>query len=105
MPPGQRDWPTLIVAYICALLSLACIATRLICRRIRGERYWAFPDDIWMGFSVVPLFVRLGLIHVVIVYGTNQAPMGMRILGGNAKEEMILGSKFVLASRIVYPAL
>ena len=61
---------------------------------------------MWMGVSILPLLVRLGLIHVVIVYGTNSLPMEMaRALREQEREERILGSKLVLASRIAYTAL
>ncbi|KAF8431979.1 hypothetical protein BGX38DRAFT_1227572 [Terfezia claveryi] len=105
MLPPKRDWPTLIVTYICAFLSLTFIAIRLICRRIRGERYWSFHDDMWMGISVFPLLLRLGLIHVVIVYGTNSLSMEtLQALNEGEMEERILGSKVVLATRITYAA-
>ncbi|RPB29266.1 hypothetical protein L211DRAFT_882255, partial [Terfezia boudieri ATCC MYA-4762] len=105
MHPLKRDWPTLIVTYISAFLSLTFIAIRLICRRIRGERYWSFHDDMWMGISVFPLIFRLGLIHVVIVYGTNSLSVEMlQALNEGEKEERILGSKVVLATRITYAA-
>ena len=61
---------------------------------------------MWMGLSVIPLLARLGLIHVVITYGTNSvSEVTEQTLGQEAREQRILGSKLVLVSRIVYPAL
>ncbi|KAF8417143.1 hypothetical protein EV426DRAFT_540687, partial [Tirmania nivea] len=106
MPLHPIDWRTLITTYICTFLSLTFIAIRLICRRIRGERYWSFHDDIWMGLSVIPLLLRLGLIHVVIFYGTNSLSMEMAwpLEEEESMDRRILGSKSVLASRITYTA-
>lgn len=60
---------------------------------------------MWMGFSVILLLVRLGLIHIVIVYGTNSLSIAKALaLDEQAREQRILGSKLVLASRIVYAA-
>lgn len=106
MPTRQADWPTLIVTYVCSCLALKFILIRLVCRRMRGERYMSFHDDMWMGISAVPLLLRLGLIHVVIVNGTNAISMETaRSLDGEALEGRVLGSKLVLASRISYSAL
>lgn len=64
-----------------------------------------------MLISIVPLILRMGLIHVVLVYGTNN-------IGGLSLEKQrsivesplsverrVMGSKAVLGSRVFYAAL
>ncbi|KAF8473601.1 hypothetical protein BDZ91DRAFT_652098, partial [Kalaharituber pfeilii] len=99
------DRPTLAITYSCSLLSLGLIAIRLICRRMRGEKYLSFPDDVWMGFSVLPLLIRLGIVHMVLMYGTNAvSPDRLATLTEDDIRQRAFGSKLVLVSRIAYPA-
>lgn len=93
---------TLVVTYVCTLLSLVFILIRFICRRMRGERFMLFHDDVWMGVSLVPLLLRLGVSHIVIVNGTSTTAQAS---SGDVEERRILGSKLVLVSRVLYPAL
>lgn len=67
-----------------------------------------YSDDIWMGISLGPLLVRLGLIHVVLVYGTNNIDfdeVNVLEMGQREVEQRIIGSKMILASRIFYAGL
>lgn len=66
----------------------------------------SFHDDIWMGFSVIPMLVRLGLVHMVLVYGTNAVDEEeLLLLSPLDIERRELGSHLVLVSRIAYAAL
>jgi hypothetical protein len=69
---------------------------------MRNERL--FREDKIMALSVIPLMARMGLIHVVLIYGTNNAQMD-----GMEDSLMIhhreIGSKVVLAARICYTLL
>lgn len=55
-----------------------------------------------MFLALVPLFVRMGFVHVVLIYGTNN----VATVGVDYTEEEIrhrqIGSKLVLAARIFY---
>ena len=105
---NKVDYTTLGVTYGCSILALVCIMVRLLCRRIRGERCLAFRDDMWMGISIIPLLLRLGVIHVVLLYGTNSIagnPAKMARLTPEEITQRILGSQMVIVSRIGHPAL
>lgn len=62
-----------------------------------------FDDDKWMAATAVPLMIRMGLIHAVLILGTNNADTT-----GMTDEEVrkrVLGSKLVLAARVWYTVL
>lgn len=61
-----------------------------------------FRED-WLAFAcMIPLFARMALVHVVILYGTNNTQT--QGLSEDAIRRRVLGSKLVLASRIFYAA-
>lgn len=67
-----------------------------------------YADDIWMGFSLGPLLIRLGVIHVVLVYGTNNIDyddISVMAMSQREKDQRVIGSKMILASRILYAGL
>jgi len=56
-----------------------------------------------MALSLVPLLGRMALVHLVLLWGTNNAITdGLTPLDIQHRE---IGSKLVLASRIMYAAL
>ena len=56
-----------------------------------------------MAVSIVPLLARMALVHVVLIWGTNNTvTTGLVPLSLHRRQ---IGSKLVLASRIVYAAL
>jgi len=56
-----------------------------------------------MALSLVPLLARMGLVHLVLLWGTNNTVTdGLTPLDVQHRE---VGSKLVLASRILYAAL
>lgn len=96
----------LVTCYITTIIATALVFVRLIWRYRRGERMYA--DDIWMGISLGPLLIRLGMIHLVLVYGTNNIDYDMV----NVSEmdparirQRVIGSKLILASRVAYAGL
>ncbi|KAI9847597.1 MAG: hypothetical protein M1837_002171 [Sclerophora amabilis] len=103
-PPPLRslsqDKPTILVSWWCTGFALVIIVFRLVGRYIRTERL--FREDKVMAFSLIPLFARMGLIHVVLIWGTNNtATEGLSELEIRHRE---IGSRLVLASRIMYAA-
>ncbi|GFF39279.1 hypothetical protein IFM61606_07966 [Aspergillus udagawae] len=101
-PPDIRtrldDHPTLLVSWWATGFSLAFIITRVCGRYIRTERF--FPEDKMMMASVIPLLIRMALVHVVLLYGTNNTKTA-----GLTEEEIRqreIGSRLVLAARIFY---
>jgi len=73
---------------------------RVCGRYIRSEKL--FRED-WLAFGcLVPMFIRMAVVHVVLLYGTNNA-----ITTGLSAENIMhreTGSKMVLVSRIFYAA-
>lgn len=62
-----------------------------------------FREDLVMALAIVPLFARMGLVHVVLRFGTNN-----QIANDLTNDEIwqrSVGSKLVLPSRIFYAAL
>lgn len=92
--------PTLIVSWWCTLFALTAILIRLFGRWVRTERL--FREDWIMMYSIIPLMIRMGLVHVVLIWGTNNIQAQ-----GLTSEEIRhreIGSQLVLAARIFYAA-
>jgi multisubunit Na+/H+ antiporter MnhE subunit len=93
--------PTLLMSWWATGFAFAIIVVRVLGRYIRTKRL--FPDDWVMLLSILPLLIRMGLIHVVLLFGTNNA-----ISDGFTEQDIRqreLGSKLVLAARIFYALL
>jgi hypothetical protein len=92
--------PTLIVSWWCTLFSLTAILIRVLGRWVRTERL--FREDWIMFYSIVPLMIRMALVHVVLIWGTNNTQAeGLTALQIHHHE---IGSRLVLAARIFYAA-
>ncbi len=62
-----------------------------------------FREDKIIAWSIVPLLARMALVHLVLLWGTNNAmTTGVSELYLRNRE---MGSKLVLVSRIIYAAL
>ena len=98
---GHQDNPSILVSWWCTGFALAIIIVRLTGRYIRTEKL--FREDKVMALSIIPLLGRMGFVHLILLWGTNNAITS----GSNAHdlERRALGSKFVLCSRILYVAL
>lgn len=93
--------PTLLVSWWCTGFALAIIVVRLAGRYTRTEKL--FREDKIMALSIIPLLARMGLVHMVLLWGTNNAiTTGLTQLDIEHRE---IGSRVVLASRIMYAAL
>ncbi|CAI7580820.1 unnamed protein product [Penicillium manginii] len=90
--------PTLMMSWWATAFSLAIIVVRLCGRYVRIERF--FPEDKVMMISVIPLTIRMVLIHFVLIWGTNNTQIGQVTREEISRKEM--GSKLVLAARIFY---
>ena len=93
--------PTLLVSWWATIFSLAIIITRLCGRYVRIERF--FPEDKVMMASVVPLMARMALVHVILIWGTNNTKTDGMLADEIGRRE--IGSKLVLAARIFYVML
>lgn len=96
----RDDKPTLLVSWWCTLYSIAIILVRVCGRYVRTERL--FTEDGTMLLAIVPLLIRMAFVHVVLLYGTNNTlTMDLTAEGIRQRE---LGSRLVLASRVMYAA-
>ncbi|OJD18946.1 hypothetical protein AJ78_01058 [Emergomyces pasteurianus Ep9510] len=100
-PEALTRWdviPTLLVSWWCTGFSLAIIFVRVLGRYIRAQVL--FPEDWVMLISVIPLLTRMSLVHLVLIYGTNN------IVSTDLSDIQIrqreIGSGLVLAARIFY---
>jgi hypothetical protein len=67
---------------------------------VRTEKL--FREDKIIAWSIVPLLARMALVHLVLIWGTNNAmTTGVSELYLRNRE---MGSKLVLVSRIIYAA-
>lgn len=93
--------PTLMMSWWATGFSLVIIIVRLCGRYIRIERF--FPEDKVMMLSMIPLTIRMVLVHFVLIWGTNNVQTA-----GLSSQELTqrqMGSKLVLAARISYAIL
>jgi hypothetical protein len=103
-PPPARsfhdDKATLLVCWWCTCFAAVIILFRVCGRYIRTEKL--FRED-WLAFAcLIPLLTRMALVHVVLLFGTNNT-----VTTGLSQEEIsrrAIGSRLVLGSRIFYAA-
>jgi hypothetical protein len=93
--------PTLLASWWSTVFSLIIILVRAAGRYIRTERL--FTEDKVMMASLVPLLARMALIHVVLIWGTNNTKIaGLSEVEISQRE---IGSRLVLAARVCYAIL
>jgi hypothetical protein len=103
-PPARtalRDRPTLLVAWWTSSCALAVIFMRIFGRYTRTLQI--FSDDKWMLASAVPLMLRVGVVHLVLTYGTNNVDISG--LTDDDVRKRAVGSRLVLLARVLYAAL
>ncbi|OBT94933.1 hypothetical protein VE01_07528 [Pseudogymnoascus verrucosus] len=102
-PPARNfneDKATLIVCWWCTMFAVTIIMFRVTGRYIRTEKL--FPEDIIASLCIIPILARMALVHVVLLYGTNNVITdGLSQLNISHRE---IGSRLVLGSRIFYAA-
>ena len=104
-PPPAKDAiannPTLLLSWWCTGFALAIIIVRISGRYVRTEKL--FREDKIMALSIIPLLARMALVHLVLIWGTNNT-ITTGLTSADIQRRMV-GSKLVLASRIMYAAL
>lgn len=105
-PPDRRtrvaNNPTLLYSWWCTIFSVVIIGFRLSGRYIRNDRL--FREDKIMAYSILPLLARMGCIHVVLLYGTNNVD-ATNLTDAVKIRHREIGSQLVLAARIFYALL
>lgn len=105
-PPPRRPFseakPTLLVSWWITLFCTCIILLRLAGRYIRVEKL--FREDKIVALALVPLFLRIGCAHVVLLWGTNNVDLGGAALSEEELAHRVAGSRVVLAGRVFYAA-
>lgn len=103
-PPPARTFDqnkaTLLVSWWCTGFAVIIIVFRLVGRFIRMEQL--LREDKIMAGALVPMLLRMGMAHLVLLWGTNNA-----VITGLSQEDILhreIGSRVVLALRVMYAA-
>ncbi|KAI2620004.1 hypothetical protein GGR54DRAFT_111553 [Hypoxylon sp. NC1633] len=96
----DQDKPTLLVCWWATLFCTVIILTRIVGRFIRSETL--FREDKMAALAIIPLYLRMGCVHVILIYGTNNAHITE--LTDDELRMKSIASGLVLASRIFYAA-
>jgi hypothetical protein len=83
-------------------MSFTVIIIRIFGRLTRNGQL--FREDKVMLASLIPLFGRMALIHVVLIWGTNNVDLSVELSPEDIRHREI-GSRLVLAARILYAML
>ncbi|KAK9414074.1 putative G-protein coupled receptors family 1 profile domain-containing protein [Seiridium unicorne] len=97
----QEDKPTLLVCWWITLFCTTIILVRIAGRFIRSEKL--FREDKTAALAIIPLFARMACLHVVFIFGTNNAQLPDNLSDEEIRRKTI-GSGLVLASRVFYAA-
>ncbi|KAL2192397.1 hypothetical protein P885DRAFT_47829 [Corynascus similis CBS 632.67] len=102
--PFSEDKPTLLISWWITAMCAVIILLRLVGRYIRVETL--FLEDKIAAAALIPLFLRMALVHPVFLYGTNNVLVDdAHPLTETEIRQRSLGSRLVLVSRIVQPAI
>ncbi|KAK1831160.1 hypothetical protein QBC39DRAFT_95082 [Podospora conica] len=101
--PFRDDKPTLLVSWWITALCSVVIALRLAGRYVRVEKL--FFEDKLAALFLIPLVLRAAVVHVVLLYGTNNVLIPPLLeLSQDQIRRRSIGSGLVLLSRILHPA-
>lgn len=95
--------PTLLIHWLFSWLAAAVMIARLVWRYAAFRR-WTAGDYLTIG-ALACCFVRLGMIHIVLTYGTNNLTAAQRAAEMWTETDIarrILGSKLAVANRFFY---
>ncbi|KAM5348206.1 hypothetical protein ACJ41O_008030 [Fusarium nematophilum] len=105
-PPTLREFkydkPTLLVCWWATSFCTLIILLRLAGRFIRTERL--FTEDRVAALALIPLYMRMGCVHYILLYGTNNAQFDGIELTDEQLRRKTIASGLVLASRVFYAA-
>ncbi|CAI7616250.1 unnamed protein product [Penicillium glandicola] len=95
--------PTLIILWVFTWVAVGLIVLRLLLRKLKGHQF--ILGDYFAMAAIFCALVRLPLIHVVLIWGTNNMSPTLRHTYHFTPEEVRhreIASKFVLANRVFY---
>ena len=96
------DKPTLLVCWWITIFCTVIILLRVGGRFVRSEKL--FTEDKIVSLALIPLYVRMGCVHFILIYGTNNARMTDTPLSDNDLSGKSIASGLVLLSRVMYAA-
>ena len=100
---SQYTTQTLYVLYVFTAFAMFLMVFRVVLRRVRGQD-WNISDYLTMACMFF-LLARTSMIHVVLVWGTNNVPKIYRHYHTFTDKEIYqreTASKLLLASRTMY---
>jgi hypothetical protein len=103
MAISADTYQTIVIMYVFTWLGMAFMIARLIMRKYRGQKF-DLSDYITM-VCMACLLARMSLIHVVLVWGSNNLTAAYRLKHVfTAKEiyQRTVGSKLTLVNRVFY---
>ncbi|CAK7212420.1 hypothetical protein SBRCBS47491_001457 [Sporothrix bragantina] len=100
--PFSEVKPTLLVCWWTTIFCLTIILLRLAGRYIRSERL--FVEDRVVALAIIPLLLRMGCVHAILIYGTNNVELSTISTSEHDLHRRAVGSGLVLASRIFHAA-
>ncbi|EFX03017.1 pth11-like integral membrane protein [Grosmannia clavigera kw1407] len=98
----SEDKPTLLVCWWITFFCCTVIVLRIAGRYIRSERL--FVEDRFVAYAIIPLFLRMGCVHIILKYGTNNADFSGVTLSETHLRQKRIASGLVIASRIFHAA-
>ncbi|KAJ6043411.1 uncharacterized protein N7446_001610 [Penicillium canescens] len=94
---------TLIILWVFTWVAIGLIVLRLLLRKVKGLTF-VLGDYFAMG-AILCALVRLALVHVILIWGTNNMSTTFRHTHHFTPEEIRrreIASKFVLTNRVFY---
>jgi hypothetical protein len=95
--------PTIIILWVFTWLAIGLIVLRLLMRKVKGLNF-VLGDYFAIG-AIFCALVRLALVHVILIWGTNNMSPTFRHTHHFTPDEIHrreIASKFVLANRVFY---
>ncbi|KAL1893174.1 hypothetical protein Sste5346_006606 [Sporothrix stenoceras] len=94
--------PTLLVCWWITVFCLTIILLRIAGRYIRSERL--FIEDRVVSLAIIPLFLRMGCVHAILIFGTNNVALDSFEHTEENLHRRAVGSGLILASRVFHAA-
>lgn len=94
---------TLIILWVFTWVAIGLIVLRLLARKLRGYQF-VLGDYFAMG-AILCAVIRLALVHVILIWGTNNMSGTFRRTHVFTPEDIRrreIASKFVLTNRVFY---
>ncbi|KAL2151070.1 hypothetical protein VTH82DRAFT_6168 [Thermothelomyces myriococcoides] len=102
--PFSEDKPTLLISWWITSMCAVVVTLRLVGRYIRVETL--FREDKIAAAALIPLFLRMALVHPVLVFGTNNTLINEEHpITDTEIHRRTIGSRLVLAARVIQPAI